>query len=49
MTFYVEIWDNSREEWECFKEGFTCAKAANALVDTLMDRGHFPRVRCETD
>lgn len=48
-TFYVQIWNNETESWDNFKEGYTCAREANKLVDTLMNRGFFARVQCDEE
>ena len=45
--FVVQIWNSESERFDNFAEGYGCAKAANALVDKLMDRGYFARIVTE--
>ena len=47
MSFTIEVWNAETERFDCFAEGYSCAKKANELVDKLMDKGYFARVTVE--
>jgi len=46
--FAVEIWNGAGDcgegSWDCYKGGIHCARVANQIAETLMDRGFFARV-----